>query len=177
MLTNVGSDIISNSILNRKEAAMNAIEAIVWNLEEVRRRSMIIWESIPGEYLDWKPDSDAMSMKEMIRHVLDSEHYYHLALLNEGSLTTYESPYEKRPITTIKEEIDFSQTYRNAFIDTIKSYAQEDLTRIQIDRSDVGYIRPLGDMLMRIAYHEAVHSGQLLDYLRTAGLKRPKVWD
>ncbi|WP_309120579.1 DinB family protein [Paenibacillus sp.] len=156
---------------------MNAIEAIVWNLEEVRRRSLLVWESIPDTYLDWKPDSDAMSVKDMIRHVLDSEHYYHLALLNEGSLAKYESPYEKRAFTTLKEEISFSEPYRKAFMDTVKSYAQADLSTIQIDRSDVGYIRTLGDMLLRIAYHEAIHSGQLLDYLRTAGLKRPKVWD
>ncbi|AFH62850.1 DinB family protein [Paenibacillus caseinilyticus] len=156
---------------------MNAIEAIVWNFEEIRRRSIIVWESIPKEYLDWRPDSDAMSMKEMIRHVLDSEHYYHLALLNKGSLEAYDSPYEKSPFSTLKEEIDFSQTYREAFIDTVKSYTQDDLWQVKIDRSDVGYIRTLGDMLMRIAYHEAVHTGQLLDYLRTAGLKRPKVWD
>ncbi|MGG1554352.1 DinB family protein [Paenibacillus ferrarius] len=156
---------------------MNAIEAILWNFEEVRRRSIMIWEGIPSEYLDWKPDSDAMSMKEMIRHVLDSEHYYHLALLNKGSLHAYDSPYEKRPFTTLEEEIAFSQPYRNAFIETVKSYGQEDLSQIKIDRSDAGYIRTLGDMLMRIAYHEAVHAGQLLDYLRIAGLNRPKVWD
>ncbi|MCZ8520279.1 MULTISPECIES: DinB family protein [Paenibacillus] len=156
---------------------MNAIEAIVHNLSEVRRRSIKIWESIPDEFLDWRPDSEAMSMKEMIRHVLDSEHYYHLALLNEGSLSAYESPYETRAFTTLQEELRFSEKYRNAFMNTVTSYAQEDLTRIQIDRSDVGYIRSLGDMLMRIAYHEAVHSGQLLDYLRTAGLERPRVWD
>ncbi len=88
---------------------MNAIEAIVQNLSEVRRRSMIIWESIPDEFLDWRPDSEALSMKEMIRHVLDSEHYYQLALLNEGSLTTYESPYETRAFTTLKEELNFQK--------------------------------------------------------------------
>ncbi|WP_442955943.1 DinB family protein [Paenibacillus sp. MMO-58] len=101
----------------------------------------------------------------------------HLALLNEGSLTAYESPYEARAFTTLRDELQFSEPYRNEFMNTVKSYTEEDLTRIQIDRKDVGYIRSLGDMLMRIAYHEAVHSGQLLDYLRTAGVKRPKVWD
>ncbi|QSF46320.1 DinB family protein [Paenibacillus tianjinensis] len=156
---------------------MNAIDCIVLNLEEVRRRSIIVWESIPEHYMNWRPDPDALSIKEMIRHVLDSEHYYHLCLLNEGSLITYDSPYEKRTFTTLKDELDFSRTYRNAFIDKIKSYGEDDLSRIQIDRSDVGYIRTLGDMLLRIAYHEAVHSGQLLDYLRSAELKRPKVWD
>ncbi|MBD2869104.1 DinB family protein [Paenibacillus arenilitoris] len=156
---------------------MNSVDAIVWNLEEVRRRSLMIWESIPAEYLDWRPDREAMSVKEMIRHVLDSEHYYHLAILNQGSLADYESPYEKRTFTTLKEELSFSDSYRKGFMDTVKSYSQEDLSNIKIDRSDVGYIRPLGDMLLRVAYHEAVHAGQLLDYLRTAGIKRPKVWD
>lgn len=41
----------------------------------------------------------------------------------------------------------------------------------------MGYIRDLGDMLLRIAYHESVHTGQLLDYLRTAGVPRINVWD
>lgn len=156
---------------------MHAVEAIIWNLEEVRRRSMILWASIPPEYMDWKPDTDAMSMKEMIRHVLDSEQYYHLALLNKGSLVAYESPYEQRPFTTLEEEIAFSQPYRAAFMNAIKGFTEADLSLVQIDRSDVGYVRSLGDMLLRIAYHESVHAGQLLDYMRTAGLHRPKVWD
>lgn len=156
---------------------MNAVEGVVWNLEEIRRRSLILWESIPAEYLDWRPDSDAMSVKEMIRHVLDSERYYHLALLNEGSVADYESPYDKREFTTLREELGFSEPYRKAFMDTVRSYSPEDLSNIKIDRSDVGYIRALGDMLLRIAYHEAVHTGQLLDYLRSAGVKRPKIWD
>jgi len=59
----------------------------------------------------------------------------------------------------------------------IKSLNEADLTNIKIDRSDVGYIRELGDMLLRIAYHESVHTGQLLDYLRTAEVDRPLIWD
>lgn len=156
---------------------MNAVESIVWNLEEVRRRSRIVWESIPSECLDWRPDPDAMSIQEIIRHVLDSERYYHLALLKQGSVTDYESPYDKRAFTTLQEELAFSEPLREAFIDTVKSYSSEDLSEMKIDRSDVGYIRTLGDMLLRIAYHEAVHTGQLLDYLRSAGGKRPKIWD
>ncbi|UUZ82300.1 DinB family protein [Paenibacillus sp. P26] len=156
---------------------MNAIQLIVLNFEEIRRRSMKVWEGIPGESLDWKPDTHAMSMKEMIRHVLDSEHYYHLALLNRGSLSSYDSPYEKRPFTTVQDELAFAQSYRTEFIDTVKSFSEEDLSNIKIDRSDVGYVRTLGEMLLRIAYHESVHTGQLLDYMRTAGVDRPKVWD
>ncbi|WP_410768086.1 DinB family protein [Fontibacillus sp. BL9] len=156
---------------------MNALELIVLNFEEIRRRSVKVWLGIPGEKLDWKPDSEALSMKEMIRHVLDSEHYYHLALLHRGSLSSYESPFEDREFTTVQEELAFAEPYRRQFIDTVKSFSQEDLSLIKIDRSDAGYIRSLGDMLLRIAYHESVHTGQLLDYLRTAEITRPRVWD
>ncbi|RCX22871.1 putative damage-inducible protein DinB [Fontibacillus phaseoli] len=156
---------------------MNALEIIVLNFEEIRRRSIKVWLSIPEEKLDWKPDSEAMSIKEMIRHVLDSEHYYHLALLHRGSLSSYDSPFESREFTTVQDELAFAEPYRSQFIGSVKSFTQEDLSNIKIDRSDAGYIRSLGDMLLRIAYHESVHTGQLLDYLRTAQMTRARVWD
>jgi uncharacterized damage-inducible protein DinB len=156
---------------------MTAIDLIILNFEEVRRRSIKIWRGIPDNYLDWKPDQEAMSIKEMIRHVLESEHYYHLAILNRGSLQDYESPYEKRPFTNVEDELEFAQEYRKKFLETVKSFKPNDLENIKIDRSDVGYVRTLGDFLLRIAYHESVHAGQILGYLRTAGVARPDVWD
>ena len=113
----------------------------------------------------------------MVRHVLESEHYYHLAIQNHGSLAVFDSPFEKQPYSTVNAELKFAEPFRNDFIETIKSYSEEDLSTIKIDRSDSGYIRSLGDMLLRVAYHESVHSGQLLDYLRMAGVPRVRVWD
>ena len=55
--------------------------------------------------------------------------------------------------------------------------SEADLHTISIDRSDVGYVRKAGDFILRIAYHEAVHAGQMLQYLRMAGVERPSVWD
>ncbi|MBH9966185.1 hypothetical protein A6P54_10115 [Bacillus sp. MKU004] len=156
---------------------MNAIHLIILSFNEVRRRSIKVWTSIPQEKLDWKPDEEAMTCLEMIRHVLESEHYYHLAINNRGSLSNFDSPFENRPFTSVKAELDFAEPYRKQFIDTIKSFSEEDLHHIKIDRSDSGYIRDLGDMLLRIAYHESVHTGQLLDYLRSAGIPRIRIWD
>lgn len=113
----------------------------------------------------------------MIRHVLESEHYYHLAIKNRRSLSKFNSPFENRPFTSVNAELDFAEPYRQQFINTIKSFSEEDLFNIKIDRSDAGYIRDLGDMLLRIAYHESVHTGQLLDYLRSAGIPRIHIWD
>ncbi|MDR7071679.1 DinB family protein [Fictibacillus barbaricus] len=156
---------------------MKSIELLILNFNEIRRRSIKVWTSIPEEKLHWKPDGEAMSCLEMIRHVLESEHYYHLAIENRGSLPVFESPFENHPFTTVKDELEFAEPYRKQFIETIKSYSEDDLDHIKIDRSDSGYIRDLGDMLLRIAYHESVHTGQLLDYLRTAGAERISIWD
>jgi uncharacterized damage-inducible protein DinB len=156
---------------------MNSIDLIILNFNEIRRRSIKLWTSIPKENLLWKPDNEAMNCLEMIRHVLESEHYYHLAIQNRGSLSIFKSPFESRPFTSVNAELEFAEPYRNQFIDTIREFSQEDLENIKIDRSDSGYIRNLGDMLLRVAYHESVHTGQLLDYLRTASVPRIRIWD
>ncbi|MBU7592809.1 DinB family protein [Metabacillus halosaccharovorans] len=156
---------------------MNSIDLILLNFKEIRRRSINLWMSIPEEKLLWKPDNKAMNCIEMIRHVLESEHYYHLAIQNRGSLSNFNSPFENRPFTSVNAELEFAEPYRNQFMDTIKEFSQEDLKNIMIDRSDSGYIRNLGDMLLRVAYHESVHTGQLLDYLRTAEVPRIRIWD
>ncbi|MDK8643378.1 DinB family protein [Niallia taxi] len=156
---------------------MNTIDLILLNFTEVRRRSIKVWTSIPAEKLFWKPDNEAMNCIEMIRHVLESEHYYHLAIKNKGSLDVFNSPFEGLPYTTVKDELEFAEPFRNDFLKTIKSYKEEDLATIKIDRSESGYIRELGDMLLRVAYHESVHTGQLLDYLRTADVPRVRIWD
>ncbi|WP_427136963.1 DinB family protein [Psychrobacillus psychrodurans] len=156
---------------------MNSIDLILLNLNEVRRRSTKVWTSIPQEKLHWKPDKEAMTCIEMVRHVLESEHYYHLAIQNQASLTVFDSPFEKQPFSTVNAELKVAEPFRNEFIETIKTYSEEDLTNIKIDRSESGYIRSLGDMLLRVAYHESVHTGQLLDYLRMAEVPRVRVWD
>lgn len=156
---------------------MNSIDLIILNFNEIRRRSIKVWTSIPDEKLHWKPDGEAMNCLEMIRHVLESEHYYHLAIKNRGSLSVFNSPFENRPFTSVYDELEYAKPYRKAFIDTIKSFSEVDLENLKIDRSDSGYIRDLGDMLLRVGYHESIHTGQLLDYLRTAGVPRISIWD
>lgn len=74
---------------------MSTTEIILLNIKEIRRRSIKIWEAIPQTELDWKPYKEAMTCIEMVRHVLESEYYYHLAIKNRGSLKEFDSPFEK----------------------------------------------------------------------------------
>ncbi len=156
---------------------MNSIAIILLNFSEIRRRSIKLWSGIPDEYLHWKPDESAFTIIEMIRHVLEGEHLFHTIINNRGNLGDYKSPWEDLEYINLKEELNFAESYRAAFLDMIKELEETDLESIRIERKEVGQSKKLGDYLNRIAYHEAVHTGQMLDYLRTAGIKRPVIWD
>ena len=81
-----------------------AMIVIILNFNEVRRRSIKVWTSIPDEMLYWKPDDKALNCLEMIRHVLESEHYYHLAIKNRASLSEFDSPFADRPFKSVNTD-------------------------------------------------------------------------
>lgn len=156
---------------------MNSIEIILLNFSEIRRRSIKLWSGIPPEYLDWKPDENAFSIIEMIRHVLEGEHLFHKIIQNRGNLGNYPSPWKGLEYTNLENELNFAKPYRDDFLNMIRGLDESDLANVRIERKEVGQSKTLGDYLNRIAYHESVHTGQMLDYLRTAGIDRPKIWD
>jgi uncharacterized damage-inducible protein DinB len=155
---------------------MNANEIIILNFEEIRRRSIKLWSGIPAEKYNWKPDEGAMSMLEMVRHVLEGEHWFHQIVHNRGTVN-FTSPWKELPYTDIEAEIVFAKPYREKFIADILNFTAADLENIEIYRPEKNQRRKLGDYLLRIGYHESVHTGQLLNYMRTAGIERPLIWD
>ncbi len=156
---------------------MNSIEIILLNFSETRRRSIKLWSGIPDEYLNWKPDENAFTVIEMIRHVLEGEHLFHKIVENRRDLGNYQSLWNELKYSDLKNELDFSEKYRVEFLNMINGLNESDLENIRIERKEVGQSKKLGDYLNRIAYHESVHTGQMLDYLRTIGIERPKIWD
>ncbi len=156
---------------------MSSNEIIMLNFSEIRRRSIKLWNGIPNEYMNWKPDDEAFTIIEMIRHVLESEHLFHIIIKNRGDLGNYISPWESLTYKDLNNELEFAEKYRDEFLHMIMDLKESDLDSIRIERKEVGQSKILGDYLNRIAYHESVHTGQLLDYLRTLGVERPQIWD
>lgn len=156
---------------------MNAKELLILNFEEVRRRSIKVWKGIAEENLFWKPDPGAMSCIEMIRHVLESENIFHHIVLHRGILGDYSSPLTGNPLTTVDEELRNAQPYREKFLKMVHGFSQKELEEVYITRTEKKQHRKLGDYLLRIAYHESIHTGQLLDYLRTLHAPRAVIWD
>ena len=86
---------------------MKAVEIIVLNFSEIRRRSIKLWEGIPDEFLNWKPDKKAFSIIEKIRHILETEHLFHIIIQNRGNLGNYESPWNNLDYIDLKNELPF----------------------------------------------------------------------
>jgi uncharacterized damage-inducible protein DinB len=156
---------------------MNSVELLLLNFKETRRRSINVWKGVPEEYLHWKPDSKAFSCIEMIRHVLEGEHLFHTIIKNRGNLGDYVSPWDKLAYTNIVDELSFAEPHKNSFYKMLETLTEADLSEIVIQRKEVNQVKKLGDYLNRMVYHEAVHIGQLLSYLRTMNVERPQIWD
>lgn len=156
---------------------MNAKELLLLNFEEVRRRSIKIWKAISEEDLYWRPDPGAMSCFEMIRHVLESENIYHHIIIHRGDPGDYSCPLTGNPFTTLEDELKNAQPYREKFLKMVHSFTEQELEEEYITRKELKQHRRLADYLLRMAYHESVHSGQLLDYLRTLNSPRAVIWD
>ena len=155
---------------------MSGAELLCLNLTETRRRSIRIWRAIPLSLSGWRPDPEAMSCFEMVRHVLEADYLYG-QILRERRGYSGDSPFADHHFDDVDAALAFADTYRESLLQTVRHLSDDDLNTISVDRSDVGYIRKAGDFILRIAYHEAVHAGQMLQYLRMAGVPRPSIWD
>jgi DinB superfamily len=156
---------------------MNSCQLLCLNLKEIRRRSKILWLNIPADVKDWKPDPVAMSPIEMIRHILESQYFYHRVIAERGEPKISTTPWEGRPYISIEEEVEFSEPYFNEFLEFIGQFSDQDLDEIEISRPKYNQRRKLGDYILRAGYHESVHAGQLLSYLRSNDIQRPLIWD
>jgi len=157
---------------------MTSTELIILNYEEIRRRSIKLWAVIPEEFYNWQPDPEAMTIIELVRHVLEGEYIYQKIIEGRGVKgDNFKSPWDDRPYTSVADELAFAKPYREQYLEMIRSLSEQQLSEIEIIRTELGQRRKLGDYLLRIAYHEAIHAGNIISYLRTLNVDRPKIWD
>lgn len=155
---------------------MTPTELIQINLFEIRRKSIKLWNALPESYYHWKPDEKAMSAIEMIRHVLEADYGWNI-IINNGSMANYTTPWKNRPFSNVSDEIKFAQPYRNAFIESIRQFSAIELSENKVVHPGNGEMKNLGQYLLRIGYHETVHAGQFLAYLRAMKVDIPNLWD
>ena len=155
---------------------MTQSEFIILNFKEIRRKSIKLWKALPKDYYNWKPDEEAMTAIEMIRHVLEADYGWNI-IINNGSMKNYKTPWKNRPFISVNDELDFAEPYRKIFLESVKQFSDQELSEIEIVHPGNGSKKNLGKYLLRIGYHESVHAGQFLSYLRAMKIDRPEIWD
>lgn len=157
---------------------MNAIELFLLDFKECRRRFLLVANGFPNEYLTWRPDIHALSVGETIRHVLLHDFSW-FTILSENRLPSKEetTPLWDNPYTNLEDELTRSAPYHQQFLEYVQSLDPNLLDTTMISWPHKPIARTLGDTLERKSYHDAVHTGQLLQYMRMLNLDRPDIWD
>ncbi|MDX1350613.1 MAG: DinB family protein [Putridiphycobacter sp.] len=155
---------------------MTNSEIIILNLTEIRCRSIRLWNGLPENRYDWRPDLKAMTALEMVRHVLEADFGWHMIIKGED-MSNYQTPWRNRPFISLSDELEFAKPYRNEFLESVGEFSDEELNEIDIIHPANGEKKNLGKYLLRIGYHESVHAGQFLSYLRAMNVARPNIWD
>jgi hypothetical protein len=115
-----------------KRDNMSGAELLCLNLTETRRRSIRIWRAIPLPLSDWRPDPDAMSCFEMVRHVLEADFLYGQMIREWHSYPGY-SPFADRRFDDLDAALAFANPYRESLLETVFSLSDDDLNTIAID--------------------------------------------
>lgn len=155
---------------------MTNTELILLNFNKIRQKSIKLWKGLPENYYNWKPDENAMNAIQMIRHVLEADYGWNI-IINQGDLTNYKTPWQNRPFISVHDEIEFAAPFRKEFLESVQRFSAAELSETKIIHPGNGEKKPLGQYLLRIGYHESVHAGQFLSYLRAMGVNRPEIWD
>lgn len=155
---------------------MTQTDLILINLTEIRRKSIRLWKALPENHFHWKPDNDAMTAIQMVRHVLEADFGWNM-IINGEDMSNYSTPWVNRPFISIEDELEFAHPYRDTFLESVRSFTEKELKETHIIHPGNGELKPLGQYLLRIGYHEAVHAGHFLSYLRGMGINRPHIWD
>ena len=155
---------------------MTQTEFIILNFNEIRRKSIKLWKALPESYYNWKPDETAMTAIEMIRHVLQADYGWNI-IINQGDMSNYKTPWENKPFVSVADEVEFAELYRKEFLESVSKFSETELKKTKVIHPGNGEHKTLGKYLLRIGYHEAVHAGQFLLYLRAMNINRPEIWD
>jgi uncharacterized damage-inducible protein DinB len=156
---------------------MNAPEDLARVKEEVRQRTRLVLEKITPDQLDWTPAPQALTIRQMARHMRLSE---------EGSLQVvqhgdwgYALKRRSAPLVTLLGESDpwetelaaFEQAHRG-WLTWIQALPADGLTQELVNPQTNQSISALAFVLARLE-HEVHHRAQISTYLRMLGEQWP----
>ncbi len=141
--------------------------------EAIRKRTRETLALIRPEHLDFRPEKDALTIHEMVRHLWKSEEGVRRVAL-EGDFAYYQTriPHGLRAtldrFQPLDEELaNIERVHQETLAAVAKAPAELfDLERVN---AELNYRRKVWAILMAINEHEIHHRAQLMTYLRMLG--------
>ncbi len=157
---------------------MDLKEFFLKQKEAIRRRTLEVGSLVRPEHLGWRPETDALTVGEMLRHIWHSEEGVRRVAL-EGNFAYYETriPQGLRAVlgmpAALEEELRNLERVHN---ETLAAVAAFPLERWDEERvhTGLGFRRKVAVILLGINEHEIHHRAQLMTYLRILGTPVPE---
>jgi uncharacterized damage-inducible protein DinB len=153
------------------------IAPLVWGLQDTRRRTLRLLESVPEEALDWIPPDGGNTIGTLLYHlvVIEMSYLYEDILEQEWApgldrLLPYEIRTEEGRLTPVHGEtmathLERLDEGRSRLLETVRTISREELGRPR--RVEEYMITPEW-ALHHLMQHEAEHRGQISELRRRA---------
>ena len=146
--------------------------------EAIRNRSREVFALLRQDRFGWRPEKEALSIGEMLRHLWVSEEGVRRVAL-DGNFAYYETriPQGLRAVigapTTLEEEL---RQIEKVHADTLAAVRALPPARFEEERIHAGlnFRRKICVILFGINEHEIHHRAQLMTYLRMLGTPAPE---
>jgi uncharacterized damage-inducible protein DinB len=157
---------------------MDLKEFFLKQKEAIRRRTHEVTSLVRVEHLGWRPEKDALSVGEMLRHIWVSEEGVRRVAL-DGNFAYYETRIPKglRAVVgtpgKLEEELANLDRVHRETLAAVKLFPLERWEEERVYES-LSFRRKVGVILLGINEHEIHHRAQLMTYLRMLGTPVPE---
>ncbi|NJN18175.1 MAG: DinB family protein [Oscillochloris sp.] len=147
------------------------IPAFIDYFERVRRRTLLFFNRLPPEHIDWAPRTGEFTCGDLIRHVAAAEQMF--AEVAAGGRWVYPGHNRERG-QSLPQALDYLAVSHSSAIALISTLDQGEL---QFSRTAVGG-KPIEvwRVLMLMVEHEIHHRSQFAEYLTQLGIAPPQIY-
>jgi uncharacterized damage-inducible protein DinB len=159
-------------------SGMTLQEFFLRQKEAIRARSQEVFALIRPEHMPWKPEKDALTVGEILRHLWCAEDAIRRLVL-DGDFSYYETRVPKGLRAVLGTPGSLEEELKNierAHRETLSAVAALPAAAWDEERTHagLGFRRKVAVILYGMNEHEVHHRAQLMTYLRMLGTPAPE---
>ena len=152
---------------------MNVVNLIRMLVME-RRLSSGIYNQIPGDRADFRPELEMMTAAEQLAHIGAFDEWLYQGL-KHGNWSN--DTFTDRPEKTVEEALAFMDHARSRLLGLAEELDSEGINSPVGPNPVFSPVMHVSNVIMMTLTHECHHRGQLVVYLRTLGIQPPLLYD